>query len=268
MTESFGTDGADFETLWRAVCGAAPEIADDREAFAAHVVRSRRDGTLPPLDRAADMALAFACARGSAAAHRRFDSMLVQTVAQAVRRIDSSPAFVDLVAQELRARMLVGPPPRIEEYAGRGSLAGWVRTAATRVALNMRRGRLEGAHDPLRSDLAIAGRSLESELVSARYRAETEEALRAAIRRLPQRERAVLCLHVRDGLSSDRIAALYRVGRSTAKRWLAAAREQLSRETERELRGRLALTPSEYDGVVAGVRSQVDVSLVRLLAEE
>jgi RNA polymerase sigma-70 factor (ECF subfamily) len=257
-----------LDAFWEAARIATPELEGDREAFLAHVKGLRDDHDLPSVEHAAELGLAFACGRGRASAHRRLDPILVETAAQAVRRIDPSPAFADLVTQELRARMLVGAPPRILEYAGRGSLAGWLRTAATRVALNLRRGKAEGAREAIPSELPLPARAVDSEVFVARHRGHVEAAIRTAIRRLPPRERAILCLHVRDGLSSDRIAALYRVGRSTAKRWLVAAREQLSNETERELRGQLALSPSEYDGLVAGVRSEVDVSLVRLLEEE
>jgi RNA polymerase sigma-70 factor (ECF subfamily) len=133
--------------------------------------------------------------------------------------------------------------------------------------LNLRRGRDERAHAPLASGLGDEGRGLEIELLRARYVGDFEEAVRAALARLPTRQRVVLSLNVCEGTSCDGIAAVYRVGRSTAKRWLASAREELARETKLELQRRLGLSSSEYESLAAGVRSAVHVSLARLLAE-
>ena len=79
------------------------------------------------------------------------------------------------------------------------------------------------------------------------------------------RERAVLCLNVRDGLSIDKLAAVYGVGRSTVARWLSAAREIVERETRSELVSRLKLSPSAFESLAAEVQSNLDVSLVGLL---
>jgi RNA polymerase sigma-70 factor (ECF subfamily) len=254
-----------------AICGAAvaasPELAGLEAELAAHVTGRAHDGALPSIEHAADLGLCFACAKGFASAQRRLDAILTANVARAVKRIDSSSAFADVVAQELRARLLIGEAPKIGDYAGRGSLGGWLRTAATRAALNLRRGPAERGHDPLGSGLGAATLSPDVEVLRARYRGDFEESLRVALRRLPSRERAVLALNVRDGMSCDRIAAIYRVGRSTVKRWLIDARAALAGETKRELLRRCAMTSSEYESVAAGVRSAVDVSIVRLLGE-
>ena len=109
MTATVGGSDEALDALWGAARAAAPEIDGARDAFVAHVEGLRRDGELPPLERAADLGLAFACARGHATAHRRLDVLLVETVTQAVRRIDASRAFADLVAQDPRARILVAP---------------------------------------------------------------------------------------------------------------------------------------------------------------
>jgi RNA polymerase sigma-70 factor (ECF subfamily) len=264
-------DPDQLESELVAICDAAvastPEVAESLPDFVRHLARQSRGGSPPSREHAADLGLAFACARRVASALRRLDSALTTNVARAVARIDGSTAFADAVAQELRERLILGEPPKIGEYAGRGSLAGWLRTAAVRTALNLRRGQAERAHDPVASGLPETGEGPETEVLRAKYRADFEAAVRVALRRLSSRERAILCLNVRDGLGCDGIAALYRVGRSTVKRWLASAREELAREVKRELRERLHLSSSEYDSLAAGLRSAVDVSIARLLAE-
>lgn len=193
--------------------------------------------------------------------------LLVASVKRAVARIDRSPAFADLVAQELRTHLLVGERPRIADYRGAGPLASWLRTAAARVALNLRRGRGQGVHDDLSSNLRAVVSEPELDVLRARHRADFEAALRRALGQLPPRLRSALCLTLRDGIGLEKLAALHAVSRTTAKRMLAEARAFLLAETGRELRARLGLTASEFVSVARALHEDVDVSVVRLLEE-
>jgi RNA polymerase sigma-70 factor (ECF subfamily) len=254
-----------MESLWHAGRAEWPNIDVSYEAFAAQVAR-HADGEPPSPERAGDVYLACAVALRAPRAAEAFDRVLTSSVARAVARIDGSRAFVDLVAQELRARLLLGDPPKIADYAGRAPLAHWLKTAAVRTALNARRAKGDRAHDSVASGL-VGRQEIELDLVRDRYRAEFEEAVRVALRALPPRERAILCGNVRDGLSIDKLGEAFGVSRATAARWLASARETLAQETRRVLLERLRVTPAELDSVAAVVRSRVDVSLGRLLGE-
>ena len=53
--------------------------------------------------------------------------------------------------------------------------------------------------------------------------------------------------------------------RATAARWIVSAREALVDETKRQLRGRLGVSGAELDSLLGLVRSQIHVSLNRLL---
>jgi RNA polymerase sigma-70 factor (ECF subfamily) len=220
----------------------------------------------PAIEHAGDVYLACACALGVPRALEAFDRVLSSSVARGVARIDPSRAFADLVAQELRARLLLGDPPKIAGYQGRAPLATWLKTAAVRAALNLGRGRAEQRHESVSSKIHDPDRP-EVAFARTRYRAAFEEALRLALRDLPARDRELLCASVRDRASIDVLAETYGVGRSTAARWLAAARERLTASARRVLQEKLRLTPSELDSLAAEVRSDVDVSIVRLLEE-
>src|SRR5579884_1384958 len=102
--------------------------------FAAAVERHR-----PAPEHLADLYLATACAAGNAAALAAFERTHLSQVAAFVARTDSDPAFAEEVRQRLREKLLVGQPPRISEYAGQGPLGGWVRVAAVRMALDLRK---------------------------------------------------------------------------------------------------------------------------------
>jgi RNA polymerase sigma-70 factor (ECF subfamily) len=254
-----------FRALWLAAQSVWPSFGLSLERFALYLSRHAQDGPLPAPERAGDVYLACACAERVPAAIGAFEQVLAAAVGRAVARIDSSRGFVDLVSQDLRTRLLMGDPPKITDYAGRAPFASWLKTAAVRAALNLRRARGDQAHDSLPAGL-VAMNAPDIELIRAKYRTEFQDALRSALAALPERERTLLALSVGEGMSIDQLAEKYAVGRSTAARWLVAARDLLQRETRRVLMDRLGLTPSELDSVAAEVRSEVDVSIVRLLA--
>jgi RNA polymerase sigma-70 factor (ECF subfamily) len=248
---------------------AWPSIEVDPGAFARHLA-SLGEGDRPPsLAHAGDLYLACACALGDPAGVRAFDPILRETVARAVRRLDPSPSFADDVAQELREKLLVARPANIGKYAGRATLRSWLTTSAVRTALNLRRRKDDAAtaRQPLGSSAKGVYPDAELEVLRARYRERFEDAVRAALESLPERDRALLRMHLAEGAGVDALAAALGVGRSTAHRWLAAARARLAEETRARLCAGLRITPSEYESLAALVRSDVDVSVVRLLGE-
>ena len=260
---------AAFAEVLAAARSAWPSFAVDAEAFGrflAQHAHQASDGELLAPDRAADLYLAFACAARHPLALKAFDALLTRVVRAAVSRIDSSDAFVDHVTQELRGHLLLGDSPRLLGYAGRSPLTAWLRTVAARTALDTRRGGRDKAHESLPLALA-SNQAPELEMLRARYRSDFEDAARRALRSLEPRDRAILALSVRDGLSSSKLATLYGISRATASRWVAAARDKVVHEAQRELKERLGLSTAELESVAAAVRSDLDVSVVRLLGE-
>ncbi len=249
---------------------AWPDVPLDPEAFAAHVadhVRTRADveGAIAALH-AADLFLACACSLGIPAALAAFERAQLSRIPALVRRIDRSPAFADEVAQAMREAFLVparGGGRRIAEYSGRGALSSWVRVVAVRTALRLRadersagvpldgeiEGRLPGVVDP------------ELDYLKLRYRRAYEEAVEAALAALPDRDALLLKLHYVDGLNIDRIGALFGMHRSTVARWRTSLRRSLLASAREELRRRVPMTESEFESLLALVRSQLVVSI-------
>ncbi len=249
---------------------AFPDVPLDAEAFAAHVaghVRTRADveGAIAALH-AADLFLACACSLGIPAALAEFERAQLSRVPALVRRIDRSPAFADEVAQAMREAFLVparGGGRRIAEYSGRGALSSWVRVVAVRTALRLRAER-RGAGVPL--DGELEGRlpgvvDPELDYLKLQYRRAYEEAVEAVLAALPDRDALLLKLHYVDGLNIDRIGALFGMHRSTVARWRASVRRSLLASTREELRRRVPMTESEFESVLALVRSQLVVSI-------
>jgi RNA polymerase sigma-70 factor (ECF subfamily) len=219
-------------------------------------------------EHADDLRTAWAAGRGDPAALRRVDALIAE-IAAAVRRIDGSPAFVDEVRQSLRVRLLVAEPgaaPRIAGYGGKGPLAAWIRAAAIRVAIDLkRRVTPELPGDDLLGDLVSSEPDPALRHLKSLHRADFQAALEEALGALPDRQRAVLRLHHVDGLRLAEIGRLYRVHESTVSRWLARAAEEVADQTRRRLTERLSLSGSSLDSLARLVRSQLDLSIARIL---
>jgi len=178
-------------------------------------------------------------------------------------------------ARQLVREQLLSPRPDgrrgIESYSGRGSLRGWLKVTVTRRLLRvLRRDRREV---PISADElfdAISSETDGPELVHLkdRYRDAFKRAFEDAIGGLTPQERNLLRYQFVDGLGSHEIGAVYGVHRATASRWLVLARESLLERTRASLRAELGVASSEIDSIVELVRSRIDLSLKRLLAEE
>jgi RNA polymerase sigma-70 factor (ECF subfamily) len=245
---------------------AWPDVPLDADVFARLVApHTREGGSL----HAGDLWLACACAEGVPQAIAAFERAFLSQVRLFIARIDPSPELAEEVRQGLRERLLVaraGAPPRIAGYTGRGPLGGWLRVAAVRLALDVR----ERAGDVARftDDLASAvAQSDEPEvaLLRRRHRADFQAAVEQAIAGLTPKERTLMRLYAADGKTIDELGVAYRVDRSTISRWLANARRRVLAETHRLLGQRLRLSPSELTSLMRAVRSDLHLSLNRLL---
>jgi RNA polymerase sigma-70 factor (ECF subfamily) len=244
-----------------------PGVPLEVAAFERHLKAHAFEGELPAIDRAGDLWIACACAEGTKGAAAAFEKAFRGPIERAVAQVDRS--VVDEVTQLVMVSLLVRDGetrPRIADYGGRAGLRTWLATVATRAALKSRRRKGDQGHESL-TGLAEAFVEAAPELAIAKanYGPELDVALRQALESLEPRARVLLRLHHAKGWSIDRLGVLYKVGRSTAARWVSAARESLLAETKRVLVARLGLTPSELESLVAVLQSQLDVSLVRLL---
>jgi RNA polymerase sigma-70 factor (ECF subfamily) len=246
---------------------AHPQIPLAYEAFAGHLQRSDSPiaSTYAP-----DVYLACACAEGVEAAMAHLERTFVGEVRRAVIAIDASPSFVEDVLQATREKLLVARDPnvpKIATYGGRASLKSWICTVAVRVAISRRRKKAERRRNQVdfRGDEALARGGPELDYLRRRYKGSFEEAIRVAIERLQPRERLLLRLNVIDRLSIDQLAAMYRVTRSTAARWLADARRSLLESARRELQRRLGLDSAELESLARELQSQLNTSVVKLL---
>jgi RNA polymerase sigma-70 factor, ECF subfamily len=212
-----------------------------------------------------ELYLAFACSLGDADALRVLEREYLIRAAPVFARMDRSREFREEALQALRERLLVGSKPRIGQYAATGALAAWLRVAALRLGVSIKRA--PRPNDGALAD-AIAGVDIGNKVDDERYRETLQSALIAAFEALTPRQRNVLRLYYIDGQSIDRIGQFYGAHRATAARWMVSAREQIFELVTKRVQNDLGITRSEVRSAIAMVRSQLEVSVMRLLSAE
>jgi RNA polymerase sigma-70 factor (ECF subfamily) len=263
-------------TLCAAARAAWPALALDDPTFVAFLA-ARLPSDVPPADalprlRAADLYLACACLEGQDAAVRALHDGYFPRVHGALRRTGLGEAAAADLAQAILQRLLVPPAggaPGLAGYAGRGDLQGWLCIAAVRDARHQLRrdGRAPERGDDDLSDRAAASDDHELQYLKDTYQAEFRAAFRDALAALGDRERNLLRYQLLDGLTIDQIGAIYHIHRATAARWLAQARAQVFERTQAGLMARLKVSSRESESIIRLIRSQLDVSVHRLLCE-
>lgn len=254
---------------------AWPSLPLPLEAFSRHVSghlpkRGNPESALATLQ-GADLFLACACKEGVPGAAAAFQASFKATVETALRGRNVPPDERVELMQAVWEKLLVGQPgvpAKIGDYSGRGPLGGWVRVAAVRTALNFLEQKrsdplvtvehMDEHREPSTPDPELA-------FLKSHYREEVQQALKDALAGLEADERNVLKLHFLDGLTADRIAAVYGVHRATVTRWLARGREALLRGTHLLLTQRLRIGRGEAESIIDIVRSQLALALGSIL---
>lgn len=253
--------------------GAAdrPEVVVERGRFVDFVARAaasacRSIGDLESL-RAADLWLAAACADADPRALAVVERDLMPGVRTVLARIDHSGGDLTTeIEQVVRERLFVAS--KIESYQGRGPLAAFLEVTATReLLMELRRHRREvRAGDGAILDLAPADSDPALDYVRRTYRATVEAALAESLTELDLRDRSVLRYAFVHRMSTAQIGAIYQVDKSTAFRWLRAARERLLASIRLRVAAALDIAPGDVDSIVRLVESRVDLTLDRVLA--
>lgn len=270
------TDRATLEESLRSFVREAkaawPSITIDDVAFVRHVASYASDPGVMGRMRAGDLLLAFACACGEDTALRSFERVHGTEMRQLAERL-VPPALAEEVVQTLHQQLLVATEDRdagIAKFSGQGKLRGWLRVTTVREAVRIRKKKgleVPGEVEALEA-VGTEGADPELRYMKALYKAEFRQAFVAGLSNLSPRERTLLRYTVIDGLTVDRVGAIYRVHRATAARWVSAARENLVAQTRRELMRRLAVGAVEQESILRLIVSDLDLSIRSLLREE
>lgn len=251
-----------------------PSFDVSASRFIAHVAqRVELDAEVETLAdlRIADMWLAFASVEGDASALAHLERSYFRRLEPVVARV--APDTADVVVASLRERMLLPSTERggLASYAGRADLWTWMRVSAVRSAVRSHR-QTERRASLVQRDLEslgivdALGAAPESAHERDRFLAEVKSAVEVAFGRLEARDKTLLMQHYVDGLTTEQLGRVHGVHRVSISRRLIRARRRLLGWARGELVERLALSASECDSVLRLVRSQLDVTLERVLA--
>jgi RNA polymerase sigma-70 factor, ECF subfamily len=269
---SIGDDPELEAALQRFVEAARAEIDVEPHAFVRHLApRLPRQDTAGQIDdfRAEDLALAFACTRGGAAAQTLFVARFGEVLEQTLRRIGLAD-LADDVRQSLLEQLLLprgDRPPALASYSGRGPLSAYLRVAITRMAIRLakRRRKDAPASDAL-IDRAVADADPELAALRSTYQGAVKASFQRALTALPRRQQRLLRYHYVEDLTLRQMGAMLSVNASTVMRRLAQARAELLKAARADLMTALDARESEVLSIVRLVESQLDLSLERILA--
>lgn len=183
-----------------------------------------------------------------------------------IARIDPAPAFVEDQLQLLRSRMLVGEDGRrrLDEFDGRGSLAGFLRASAIRLALNARRGGVTTVGDAALED-ELANSNPEFETFVGQHAGQLAAAIRESLSSLPDRDRQLLRMAVLESMTTRQMGLALGVSHATAARWLQQAYATVLHETRRRLAVATGVSEASMDSFIGALQQHVQVSMSALL---
>jgi len=245
----------------------------DREGFVTHLA-GRIPGDADPLEhieslRLPDLHLAYACVSGDEEGVRLFAQRFGSLVESTLTKVRLSNVGDD-VRQTLLDRLLIprdDRPAALELYSGRGPLSAYLRVAITREAIRLtKRHQRERPDTDALLDRAVSDADPETAALKARYGPVVKTSFQKALDELSPRDRRLLRYHYVESLTTRQMAVLLSVHSSTVTRQLAQTRARLLQLARRHMAGALHTDDTEVASIVRLVESQLDLSLVRLLA--
>jgi len=252
---------------------AWPAISADDERFARRLLEILGDQPIAVLAElhVEDLYLAWTCAERNAEALAAFEARMSPVMDAILTRLGIDPARREDLLQDLRLHLVVGSnngQGKLGQYRGQGNLERWLRATALRAAYRAAsKWRRYMALDD--SELAaVSALDHDPALVHLKEhcRIELKNSFAAALAALPLRDRVLLKQHYLDRLTIEDVAALHKIHRSSAARWLAQARAALADAVLRNFRERLRVSELEVESLVRLVRSQLDITLEHLLS--
>jgi len=242
-----------------------PTIALSDADFVAFLGRCVPASGIGPQLHAGDLWLVCGYGRGLPEAIEAVETRYMPRARNLLRRMGVSPTTLEDILQELREKLveMSAPEPDKAGYSGRGDLGGWLCIVAVHAA-NRRNERGEKEQTLESSEaLLLPAPDDDPEMAFLRreYRDELIAAFREALNSLSARDRNLLRYYFLDGLSIDKVGAIYGIHRVTASRWVNQVRETLCGRTREYLSQRVTLSESGFQRVLGLIESQIRVNL-------
>ncbi len=215
-----------------------------------------------------DLYLACACVNHVPGAMAAFEQLVRRDLAAVLARVPRQEH--DDLVQAIRLKLFTGSPPGLTAYSGLGSVKGWFRVTAARVVLNAvtrDQAPLPVDEDALLEQLSPTD-DPELNALKLDLTRHFHEVLQVAFRALTPRERNLLRYAVGQGATVDQIAAVFNTHRSSASRWVVAARSSFADHVLIEVERRWGTSTASARKILQLVNSQLDLSWSRLAATE
>ena len=236
------------------------------DSYAKHV--SNLQTSASDLERhGTDIYLALACGKAEAEALRALEGRYFPALDEHLIRAGFDKTSRQDVFQQMLMHLCAGPHPRILTYAGRAALSSWLGVSALRFAVNLGTKTLggTGAAELTFARIVADDTNPEMRVAIERARPLFQLALSTAIDGLPERDRTLLRLCFVDGLSIDAIGNIYGVHRATAARWITQIRQRIFKKVQLVVTRDLGLHDSEFESLAFLIRSELNLSLRRVL---
>jgi RNA polymerase sigma-70 factor, ECF subfamily len=251
------------------------------EAFLARleeIVSAEAAGNAPDLRAAIsrlqleDLYLAVACSRGDRIAWEYFADDYLAMIRKFALRACRNPSDAEDLAQNLVAR-LMEDGSRLGSYNGRGSLSAWLRVSVAHAAIdrfrrNAKQVSLEATEEESGNTLPQASVDSPAEdRLDRRWGPVLCSVVTEEIRKIPTRDRLILCLYYLQAVPLKLIGRHFRVHEATASRWLDGLRRKLRKNVERELSVRYGLKSEEIQSLWVWASGVDGFSLEKVLGK-
>jgi RNA polymerase sigma-70 factor (ECF subfamily) len=219
---------------------------------------------------ATDLALTSRCLAGDTGAIAELEATVFPAVVHGLARRDLEP-WRDEILQRVRVVLFTpanGRGPELAAYTGRGPLRAWITVIAMRIGFKLaRRDGREVASEPTALLDALTDPASDPSLAHAKqlYRTQFRSAFLGALATLDQADRNLLRQSLLERRSIDELAKELGIHRATAARRIQQVKTKLLEQTRRTLASELDVSHGVVDSIIALVRSQIDLSLERVL---
>jgi RNA polymerase sigma-70 factor (ECF subfamily) len=210
----------------------------------------------------ADLALAFACFKGDAAALAFFERTWVVKAQRTLEKARFDAAVVDDVLGWLRFELFARDGERlIETYSGKSDLGAWLRAIVLHQAVHqVKRRRREVTHHG--DEHAVPVPSGDLVALQGAYGPQFTQAIEKSFRALSVEQRNLLRQYFLDGLSIDVLAKMHQVHRATAARRVKAASDALNESVRAELKLALQAGDGTVDKLFTAANLQQSLSKI------
>jgi RNA polymerase sigma-70 factor len=218
-----------------------------------------------------DLFLAMACSRQDRIAWEYFADEYLPLLRKFSTQACGDPGEGEDLAQEITVKMLK-EGNRLSGYNGRGSLAGWLRSAVAHAAIDRfrRARRLVSLEDISQNrdlaDLINPGEGEGEEFLDSRWAPVVSNAVSESLSRLAARDRLVLILYYLRGVPLLAIGRQFRIHEATVSRWLDRLRRNIRKQVESDLQKKHGLRAGEIRSLwknlsIAGVADSIAETL-------